>query len=54
VAAARKRQTTAVEIDRRDVPVELAGTVQPFWEWAFRELHDRLTGAPFWGLPWDR
>jgi hypothetical protein len=46
--------TTAVELDHRDLPVELAGTVQPFWEWALRELRSRLAKAPFYGYPWDR
>jgi hypothetical protein len=46
--------TTAVELCHRDLPVELAGAVQPFWEWALRELHNRLSKIPFAGLPWDR
>jgi hypothetical protein len=45
---------TAVELCHRDLPVELAGAVQPFWDWALRELHNRLSKAPFYGLPWDR
>jgi hypothetical protein len=42
-----------VELDHRVVPAELAEAVQPFWDWALRELHNRLTQAPFHGYPWD-
>jgi hypothetical protein len=45
---------TAVELCHRGLPVELAGAVQPFWAWALRELHNRLSKVPFAGLPWDR
>jgi hypothetical protein len=48
------KAATAVELCHRDLPVELAGAVQPFWEWALRELHNRLSKIPFPGLPWDR
>jgi hypothetical protein len=43
-----------VELEHRDLPVELAGLVQPFWDWALRELPGRLSKAPFYGFPWDR
>jgi hypothetical protein len=46
--------TTMVELDHRDLPVELASTAQPFWQWALRELCNRLTDIPFHGYPWDR
>jgi hypothetical protein len=47
--------TTAVELEHRALPVELADDVQAFWEWALqRGLHDRLTNVPFYGYPWDR
>jgi hypothetical protein len=46
--------TTAVELCHRDLPAELAGAVQPFWDWALRELRNRLSKVPFYGLPWDR
>lgn len=46
--------TTAVELEHRDLPVELASLIQSFWDWALRELHRRLTNAPFYGHPWDR
>jgi YbbR domain-containing protein len=45
---------TTVQLDHRNLPAELAETVQPFWEWALRELHNRLSQAPFHGYPWDR
>lgn len=45
---------TAVELQHRDLPVELASMAQPFWQWAMQELCNRLTGVPFRGLPWDR
>jgi hypothetical protein len=46
---------TSVELEHRDLPAELAGFAQPFWEWALqRELPDRLTKAPFYGYPWHR
>ncbi len=47
--------TTAVDLEHRDLPVELADAVQPFWDWALqRELRDRLARAPFHGYPWKR
>jgi hypothetical protein len=47
--------TTAVELEHRDLPVELADDVRPFWEWALqRGLPQRFTKAPFYGFPWDR
>jgi hypothetical protein len=48
------KRTTAVELEHRDLPVELASLIQSFWDWGLRELHSRLTDAPFYGLPWDR
>jgi hypothetical protein len=45
----------AVELEHRDLPVELARLMQPFWDWALqRELPDRLADAEFYGYPWDR
>jgi hypothetical protein len=47
--------TTAVELEQLIVPVELAGLVQPFWDWALRRaLPDRMTRSPFHGYPWQR
>jgi hypothetical protein len=46
--------TTAVTLEHHDLPTELAATAQPFWDWALRELHNRLTKAPFHGYPWKR
>lgn len=47
--------TTAVDLEHRDLPVELADAVQPFWDWALqRELRDQLARAPFYGYPWTR
>jgi hypothetical protein len=45
---------TAVELQYRGVPVELAGQVQSYWDWSLRELNRDLTNAPFLGYPWDR
>jgi hypothetical protein len=45
---------TEVSLSHRDLPAELADTAQPFWDWALRELHNRLAKAPFWGYPWNR
>jgi hypothetical protein len=51
----RGKGTTAVELQHRDLPVELADDVRPFWEWALqRGLPQRFTQAPFYGYPWDR
>jgi len=47
--------TTAVVLEQLNVPVELAGLVQPFWDWALRRaLPDRVTRSPFYGYPWHR
>ena len=47
--------TTAVELEQLSVPVELAGLVQPFWDWALRRaLPDRVARSPFHGFPWQR
>jgi hypothetical protein len=47
--------TTAVELEQLNVPVELAGLVQPFWDWALRRaLPDRVARSPFYGYPWHR
>ena len=47
--------TTAVELEQLSVPVELAGLVQPFWDWALRRaLPDRVARCPFHGFPWHR
>jgi hypothetical protein len=44
-----------VELEHLDVPVELVGMVQPFWDWALgRALPDRVTRSPFYGYPWQR
>ena len=46
---------TAVELQHRDLPVELADDVRPFGEWALqRGLPQRFNKAPFYGYPWDR
>lgn len=46
---------TTAELEHRDLPAELAGTVRPFWEWALqRKLPERLAKAPFHGYPWQR
>jgi hypothetical protein len=46
---------TAVELEHRELPVELAEAVQPFWDWALqRELRDQLARTPFYGYPWER
>jgi activator of Hsp90 ATPase-like protein len=50
----QEADATEVQIEHRDLPVELADLVRPFWEWALQELHRRLTRAPFYGYPWDR
>ena len=45
----------AVELEHRDLPAELAGLMQPFWDWALqRELPDRVADAEFYGYPWTR
>jgi hypothetical protein len=46
--------TTAVSLEHHGLPTELAATAQPFWDWALRELRNRLTRAPFHGYPWNR
>jgi hypothetical protein len=45
---------TQVRLDHHNLPVELADSAKPFWDWALRELHHRLSKQPFWGYPWDR
>ncbi len=45
---------TLVELEHRGLPVELVGQAQPFWDWALREVGNRLTKAPFYGYPWTR
>jgi len=50
-----EKGVVAVELEHRDLPVELARLMQPFWDWALhRELPDRLADAEFYGYPWDR
>jgi hypothetical protein len=45
-----------VQVEHRDLPVELASLVQPFWDWALRrELPVKLDeAADYYGFPWER
>jgi uncharacterized protein YndB with AHSA1/START domain len=45
---------TAVEVEHRDLPEELAGPMQSFWAWALRALLPWLTDEPLYLPPWDR
>jgi hypothetical protein len=46
---------TRVMLEHRDVPAQLAGAVQPFWDWSLqRGLPIFLTRVPWDGYPWDR
>ncbi|HEY1919919.1 MAG TPA: hypothetical protein VGH27_30475 [Streptosporangiaceae bacterium] len=46
--------TTAVTLQHSGLPVELASTTRPFWQWALRYLQDRIDKAPFYGYPWEQ
>jgi uncharacterized protein YndB with AHSA1/START domain len=45
---------TAVAVEHRGLPEELAGPMQSFWAWALRALLPFLTDAPLFLPPWTR
>jgi hypothetical protein len=49
-----RKGNTAVAVEHRGLPEELAGPMQSFWAWALRALLPWLTDAPFYLPPWAR
>jgi uncharacterized protein YndB with AHSA1/START domain len=47
-----RKGNTAVELEHRGLPEELAGPMQSFWAWALRALLPWLTEAPVYLPPW--
>ena len=49
-----RKGNTAVAVEHRALPEELAGPMQSFWAWALRALLPLLTDVPFYLPPWTR
>ena len=49
-----RKGNTAVAVEHRGLPEELAEPMQSFWAWALRALLQWLTDAPFYLPPWAR
>jgi uncharacterized protein YndB with AHSA1/START domain len=51
---ADRNGNTAVAVEHRDLPEELAGPMQHFWAWALRALPPWVTDEPLHTPPWAR